>query len=125
MAKFNLLLLAGWAATLVAAKDVYLSWNVTWVNAAPDGFERPVIGVNGAWPWPQIDVDVGDQLIVDVYNNLGNQSTGVHWHGLSQYGTGVMDGTSTVTQCPIPPGSHMQYHFQVRRFSLCGRSRSC
>lgn len=113
MAKLNLLLLAGWAARLAAAKDVYLDWNVTWVNAAPDGFERPVIGINGQWPCPQIDVNLGDHLIVDVYNGLGNESTGIHWHGFKQYHTGVMDGTSSVTQCPLPPGKRMQYHFDV------------
>lgn len=113
MSKFNVLLLASWAAKLAAAKDVYLDWNVTWVNAAPDGFERPVIGINGQWPCPQIDVDLGDRLIVDVYNGLGNQSTGIHWHGFHQYHSAVMDGSSSVTQCPLPPGEHMQYHFDV------------
>ncbi|CAG8126824.1 unnamed protein product [Penicillium salamii] len=114
MVKFSLLALAA-SAGLAAAKDVYLEWNVTWVNASPDGFERPVIGINGEWPCPQIDVDVGDTLIVDVYNGLGNQSTGVHWHGMHQYATAVMDGSSGVTQCAIPPGSQMQYHFTVNQ----------
>ncbi|KAJ5649661.1 Multicopper oxidase type 2 [Penicillium longicatenatum] len=115
MAKLNFLLLASWAAKLAAAKDVYLDWNVTWVNASPDGFERPVIGINGQWPCPQIDVDVGDRLIVDVQNHLGNQSTGIHWHGFHQYGTGVMDGATSVTQCGIAPGEHMQYHFDINQ----------
>jgi iron transport multicopper oxidase len=114
MGKLNFLLLAGFAAKLAAAKDVYLSWNVTWVNASPDGYERPAIGINNQWPCPQVDVDLGDRVIVDVYNGLGNQSTGVHWHGFHQYHTGVMDGSSSVTQCPIAPGQHMQYHFEVR-----------
>ncbi|KAJ5665202.1 Multicopper oxidase type 2 [Penicillium maclennaniae] len=115
MGKFNFLLLASLAGKLVAAKDVFLDWNITWVNASPDGFERPVIGINGQWPCPQIDVDLGDRLIVDVYNGLGNQSTGIHWHGFHQYATGVMDGSSGVTQCPLPPGSHMQYHFDINQ----------
>lgn len=112
MAKFSLFALATWVG-LAAAKDVYLNWNITWVNASPDGFERPVIGINGQWPCPQIDVNVGDQLIVDVYNGLGNESTAIHWHGMHQVGSGVMDGAVGVTQCPLPPGSHMQYHFDV------------
>ncbi|CAI7570555.1 unnamed protein product [Penicillium pancosmium] len=115
MGKFNVLFLTGLAAKLVAAKDVYLDWNVTWVNASPDGFERPVIGINNQWPCPQVDVNVGDRVIVDVYNGLGNQSTGIHWHGFHQYGTGIMDGSTSVTQCPIPPGQHMQYHFDVNQ----------
>ncbi|KAJ5795183.1 hypothetical protein N7457_001782 [Penicillium paradoxum] len=112
MTRFGLLALATWAG-LAAAKDVYLDWNVTWVNAAPDGFERPVIGINGQWPCPQIDVDVGDRLIVDVYNGLGNESTGIHWHGFRQFGNAIMDGSVGVTQCPIAPGSRMQYQVDI------------
>lgn len=114
MVKFGLIALATWAG-LTAAKDVYLDWNVTWVTASPDGFERPVIGINGEWPCPQVDVDVGDVLVVNVYNGLGNQSTGVHWHGFHQYATAVMDGAPGVTQCSIPPGSQMQYHFAINQ----------
>ncbi|EPS34489.1 hypothetical protein PDE_09453 [Penicillium oxalicum 114-2] len=115
MAKLNFLLLAGLTAKLVAAKDVHLDWNVTWVNAAPDGFERPVIGINNIYPCPEVNVELGDRVIVDVYNGLGNQSTGVHWHGFHQYHTGVMDGSTSVTQCPIPPGSHMRYTFDANQ----------
>ncbi|KAJ5241234.1 Multicopper oxidase abr1 [Penicillium citrinum] len=111
----NVLFLAGFAAKLVAAKDVHLEWNVTWVNAAPDGFERPVIGINNQWPCPQVDVEVGDRVIVDLYNGLGNQSTGIHWHGFKQYGTAIMDGATDVTQCPIAPGQHMQYQVQANQ----------
>ncbi|TQB71010.1 hypothetical protein MPDQ_007931 [Monascus purpureus] len=63
----------------------------------------------------QIDLDKGDRLIIDVYNDLGNQSTGIHWHGLHEYMTGYMDGTSGVTQCPIPPGRHMRYEVNVNQ----------
>lgn len=122
MAKFGLLALATWAG-LAAAKDVYLDWNVTWVNAAPDGFMRPVIGINNQWPCPQIDVDVGDRLIVDVYNGLGNESTGIHWHGFHQYATSVMDGAPGATQCGLAPGSRMQYQIDVgkHQFVRLGR----
>lgn len=107
------LLLVSGLGQLVAAKDVYLEWNITWVNAAPDGYERPVIGINNEWPCPQVDVNVGDRLIVDVTNFLGNQSTAIHWHGLHQYTTGTMDGDAFVTQCPVPPGSTIRYDFTV------------
>jgi iron transport multicopper oxidase len=96
-----------------SAKVVHHNWHITWVNAAPDGFERPVIGINGSWPCPQIDVDLGDRLIIDVHNDLGNQTTGIHWHGLYQYMTGYMDGVPGVTQCPIPPGKNMRYEVEV------------
>jgi iron transport multicopper oxidase len=95
------------------AKVVYYDWHITWVNAAPDGFERPVIGINGQWPCPNIYLDPGDHLIVDVHNDLGNQTTGIHWHGLHQYMTGFMDGAPGATQCPLPPGKKMRYEVNV------------
>lgn len=98
---------------LALAKTVHYSWNIGWVTAAPDGFARPVIGINGEWPCPQIDVDLGDRLVIDVYNDLGNQSTGVHWHGIHQKGTNDMDGSSGATQCPIAPGQTFTYDFNV------------
>lgn len=99
--------------SIVFAKDVYYDWHITWVNASPDGYERPVIGINNQWPCPQIDVDLGDRLIIDVKNDLGNQTTGIHWHGLHQYMTGYMDGAPGATQCPIQPGQSMRYEVNV------------
>ena len=98
----------------VLSKTVHYDWNVTWVTAAPDGFSRPVIGINGEWPCPQIDVDVGDRVTVDLHNGLGNQSTSLHWHGIHQKGTGFMDGASGAAGCPVPPGSSIIYDFEVR-----------
>lgn len=98
---------------LALAKTVHYDWNVGWVTAAPDGFSRPVIGINGEWPCPQIDVALGDRLVIDVHNDLGNQSTSLHWHGLHQYGTNDMDGSSGATQCPIAPGQSFTYDFNV------------
>lgn len=95
------------------SKTIHLHWNITWVNASPDGFERPVIGINGQWPCPRVDVSLGDRLIVDLYNDLGSQSTGIHWHGLFQHMSPEMDGTSDVTQCPVAPGQRIRYDFVV------------
>ncbi|KAG0289678.1 hypothetical protein BGZ96_006803 [Linnemannia gamsii] len=39
--------------------------------------------------------------------------TAIHWHGMFQNGTNWMDGTSGVTQCPIPPGQSFTYNFTV------------
>jgi iron transport multicopper oxidase len=98
------------------AKTVTLDFNVTWVNANPDGLaERKVVGINGQWPLPVIEVDKGDQLIVNTYNALGDKSTSIHWHGMYQNGTNEMDGPSMVTQCPIPPGASFTYNFTVNQ----------
>jgi hypothetical protein len=38
---------------------VELNWDVTWVTASPDGFTRPVIGINNHFPCPAIEVRLG------------------------------------------------------------------
>ncbi|OCL11751.1 Ferroxidase [Glonium stellatum] len=93
------------------AKTVTFNWDIGWVNAAPDGFNRPVIGINGQWPLPKVEADLGDTIVVNIHNSLGNETTGIHWHGQFQQGTNNMDGPSGVTQCPIPPGSSFTYSF--------------
>ncbi|TKA73136.1 hypothetical protein B0A49_07323 [Cryomyces minteri] len=115
---------------------VTYTFDFTWVTANPDGqLARPVIGVNGNWPLPTISCAVGDQVVVYVNNKLGNESTGLHFHGLKQYrpplptllyteqegltfsrhGTSGYDGPPGVVQCPIPPGSSFQYSFTVEQ----------
>ncbi|KAJ2913647.1 hypothetical protein MD484_g6746, partial [Candolleomyces efflorescens] len=58
------------------------------INVAPDGFDRPVIGVNGVHPGPLIKGNKGDSFDLNVVNNLDNptmlRSTSIHWHGLFQ-----------------------------------------
>lgn len=103
---------------LAFAKIVHYDWNITWVTAAPDGYSRPVIGINGQWPCPQVDVNMGDRVIFNIYNGLGNQSTSMHWHGIHQRGTTEMDGSSGTNQCPIAPGVSFTYDFIVRGQAL-------
>ncbi|OWO99076.1 hypothetical protein B2J93_9506 [Marssonina coronariae] len=98
--------------TVDAADTVTYDFNITWVTANPDGvFERPTIGINNRWPLPLIEATVGDQIVVHVSNQLGNQSTSLHFHGLFHNGTNAMDGPAYVTQCPIQPGSSFTYNF--------------
>ncbi|KAK1749961.1 putative iron transport multicopper oxidase FET3 [Echria macrotheca] len=98
-------------ASLTRAATVTYNFDVTWVWAAPDGFGRPVIGINNQWPCPTIEANVGDTIVVNVNNKLGNQTTGMHWHGINQISTEDMDGPAGVAQCPVPPGSSIQYQF--------------
>jgi iron transport multicopper oxidase len=99
----------------ILAKTVIYNLNITWVSANPDGeLVRPVIGINGQWPCPILRAAVGDKIVVNVQNQLGNQSTGLHWHGIYQKGSILMDGAVGITQCPIPPGGSQTYSFEVR-----------
>ena len=96
------------------AATVTLDWNITWVNANPDNASvRPVIGINGQWPCPLVEVTKGDRLIVNLHNLLGNQSTSMHFHGIFQNGTTEMDGPVGVTQCAVSPGASFTYNFTI------------
>lgn len=69
----------------VQAATVTYDFEIGWVRSNPDGvFDRPTIGINGQWPIPAITADVGDRIIVNVLNSLGNQTTSLHFHGLYQ-----------------------------------------
>ena len=99
---------------IASAVTVTYNWDVTWVNVNPDDrHARPAIGINGQWPCPPITANVGDQVVINVKNKLGNETTSIHFHGLFQQGTNSMDGPVGVTQCPIPPGGSFQYAFNV------------
>ncbi|KAJ0158690.1 Iron transport multicopper oxidase FET3, partial [Colletotrichum tanaceti] len=104
------LITLAWANVALAA-TVTLNWEATWVNAAPLGISRPVIGINGQWPCPKIEANVGDTIVVNLVNRLGNQTTGIHFHGMNQVNTNSMDGPSMVTQCPLPPDMSITYTF--------------
>ncbi|KAF3925265.1 Laccase-1 [Dactylellina cionopaga] len=100
----------------VLAKTVTYDFNVTYTEANPDGqFSRRVIGINGKWPIPTIDVEKGDRVIVNLHNGLPDVDTSLHFHGLFQNGTAFMDGPAKVTQCPLGPGQSMTYDFTVRQ----------
>ncbi|SLM41397.1 multicopper oxidase [Lasallia pustulata] len=96
------------------AATVTYDWNITWVRANPDGqHERPTIGINGQWPLPHLTATVGDQVVINVDNQLGNQSTSLHFHGLYMNGSTHMDGAAGVSQCAIPPGTTFKYNFTI------------
>jgi iron transport multicopper oxidase len=99
---------------MAEAATVIYNFNITWVSANPDGLrERPTIGINGQWPLPIMYATVGDTIIVNVENQLGNQSTTLHFHGLYMNGTTGMDGALQVSQCAIIPGHGFTYNFTV------------
>ncbi|KIY35982.1 Cu-oxidase [Cryptococcus gattii E566] len=65
--------------------------------ASPDGYEREVIAINGMFPGPVIEANTGDTIIVHVNNGL-DEGQGLHWHGLRQKDTALMDGVPGITQ---------------------------
>lgn len=99
---------------VASAATITYDWNITWVNANPaNQTERPVQGINGQWPLPPLNFTKGDRIIANVHNQLGNQSTSLHFHGLFQNGTNEMDGPQGVVQCGISPNATFTYNFTV------------
>ncbi|KAI9470861.1 MAG: Cupredoxin [Benjaminiella poitrasii] len=95
-----------------AARVVY-DMNITYVDANPDNlYPRQVVGINGQWPIPAVNVTYGDTLVMNVHNSL-NEPTSLHAHGQFQNGTNYMDGPVMVTQCAIPPNYDLQYEFNI------------
>ncbi|KAK7202939.1 hypothetical protein BZA70DRAFT_297467 [Myxozyma melibiosi] len=83
---------------------------------APDGVIKKMTLINGLFPGPIIRARKGDRLRIRVTNDLDNfdESTSLHFHGLHQRGTNVMDGVPGVTQCGIPPeSSEFVYEFDL------------
>ncbi|KAL2401892.1 oxidoreductase ptaK [Exophiala dermatitidis] len=82
---------------------------------APDGVERSVLLVNGAFPGPTIEANWGDTIQVTVTNSITGpeEGTALHWHGMLQKGTPYEDGVPGITQCPIAPGQTFTYSFNA------------
>ncbi|KAJ6089994.1 hypothetical protein N7467_005210 [Penicillium canescens] len=88
------------------------------LTAAPDGFSRPVMAVNGSIPGPTIIADWGDWVVVHVTNNLHTSMNGtsIHWHGIRQNYTNAQDGVVSITQCPTAPGSTLTYKWRAVQY---------
>lgn len=71
---------------------------------------------NGTVPGPTIFADWGDELIIHVTNNMVNNGTSIHWHGLRMLDNTLNDGVPGVTQCAIRPGETMTYRFRVTQY---------
>lgn len=111
-------------------------WIISRSLVAPDGVLREMITVNGAFPGPTIEANVGDRIIVRVENQLDipknqperqrystmmhkvhhkhtDSHVALHWHGLRMYAQPDQDGAHGFTSCKIPPGKSVTYNFTL------------
>ncbi|KAG0147834.1 hypothetical protein CROQUDRAFT_90966 [Cronartium quercuum f. sp. fusiforme G11] len=79
---------------------------------ASDCTQRESVVINGSSPGPELRFQAGERVWVRVYNDLENENTTMHWHGISQYGTPFSDGTA-LSQYVIPAGSFFDYEFEL------------
>ncbi|KAL0942282.1 multicopper oxidase [Colletotrichum truncatum] len=83
---------------------------------APDGVSKPAMLINGQFPGPTIEADWGDFVKINVHNQLTDNGTSIHWHGMHQRNTNDQDGANGITECPIPPGHSKTYSYQMIQY---------
>ncbi|KAJ9146045.1 hypothetical protein P3X46_028360 [Hevea brasiliensis] len=66
---------------------------------------KSMLTVNDSFPGPEIHVQKGDTVFVNVHNQ-GKYGVTIHWHGVKQPRNPWSDGPENVTQCPIPAGTN-------------------
>ncbi|XP_062605180.1 uncharacterized protein LOC134266971 [Saccostrea cucullata] len=76
-----------------------------------DGNYKMIYSINKQYPGPSVVVYEGQQVVVNIKNNLLMEGLTIHWHGMVQWHTPWMDGVGTVSHCPINPGETFQYRF--------------
>lgn len=71
------------------------------------------VTINGTVPGPLVRLREGQEAVIHVTNQLADESTSIHWHGLIlPY---RMDGVPGVTFAGIAPGETFVYRFPVRQ----------
>lgn len=69
------------------------------------------LAVNGGIPGPTLYFTEGDTALIRVHNQLENQETSVHWHGILL--PNEQDGVPNLTTSPIKPGTTHTFRFPV------------
>jgi hypothetical protein len=94
--------------SLCSGKTIFHEFHIRYVAGAPDGvFKEKILSVNGLFPGPTIEAEVGDVLHIVLYNEIQDgQNVSMHWHGIHHRGTPFEDGASLLTQCPLKMENH-------------------
>ena len=98
--------------TPLAAKAGVYNITVDPVIIDTGDFKKEGIGYNGASPGPQLRFREGEDVTINVTNNL-EESTSIHWHGLILPFN--MDGVPTVSYDGIAPGETFTYKFPAQQ----------
>lgn len=76
---------------------------------------RNMILMNGQFPGPALDLNVGDKVEFLVHNKLPFATT-IHFHGIEQKGTPWSDGVPGLSQRPIASGESFLYQWTAGYF---------
>ena len=77
------------------------------------GRRAAAIAINGTVPGPLLRLREGQDVVIRVTNQLANESTSIHWHGLIL--PFRMDGVPGVSYPGIGVGETFTYRFPVRQ----------
>ncbi|KAG8388859.1 hypothetical protein BUALT_Bualt02G0168800 [Buddleja alternifolia] len=91
---------------------VFYDWTVSYITAAPLGVRQQVIGIDGRFPGPILNVTTNWNVVVNVKNSLDEPFL-LTWNGIQHRKNSWQDGVSG-TNCPIPAGWNWTYQFQVK-----------
>ncbi|WP_312968295.1 copper resistance system multicopper oxidase [Acinetobacter gerneri] len=102
------------SSNLVFAKVTEYHLNIAENTVNITGKPLKRITVNGQFPAPLLEFEEGDDAVIYVHNNLKNQDSSVHWHGLLL--PGIMDGVPGFNGFNgIKPQQDFVYRFKVRQ----------
>ncbi|RAH58878.1 multicopper oxidase [Aspergillus piperis CBS 112811] len=68
------------------------------------------------YPGTPIEACWGDTVFVHVTNELQENGTAIHMHGIRMLNDSLADGVPGVTQCPIAPGETHTYKFRAVQY---------
>ncbi len=98
--------------SVAVIKEYHLNINQGTVNVTGKPVQR--ITVNGKFIAPLLEFEEGDEAVIHVHNQLKDQDTSLHWHGLLL--PGLMDGVPGFNGFKgIKPNGSFEYRFKVRQ----------
>ncbi|KAL4342446.1 hypothetical protein GQ457_08G015880 [Hibiscus cannabinus] len=91
---------------------VFYDWTVSYLTTSPLGDKQQVIGINGQFPGPILNITTNWNVVVNVKNDL-DEPLLLTWNGIQHRKNSWQDGVLG-TNCPIPAGWNWTYEFQVK-----------
>lgn len=83
-----------------------------------EGLDTPILAYNGSSPGPLIEVNEGDRVEIEFGNNIPDEESTIHWHGMpvpaDQDGNPmdpVASGSSRIYAFDLPEGSAASYWY--------------
>ncbi|KAF6144291.1 hypothetical protein GIB67_024518 [Kingdonia uniflora] len=101
-----------WRLGIAEDPYVYYDWTVAYTTASPLGVKQQVIGINGQFPGPILNVTTNWNVVINVKNHL-DEPLLLTWDGIQHRKNSWQDGVPG-TNCPIPVGWNWTYQFQVK-----------